>query len=170
VCGNCENLPYALVLESELPSPIFRERNLKFKVRLVRACDKTPITEHGKIFVQMTLHTWELPSNMITRNKIGNNVIHGETEREVKNGEVVFDKIQINEVTSKFINGYVAVVISPKRPNNYKITLNKAMEEETHDFVSYDDIKPLMLEKVVVKSKKKKYTSKKQKEDNESEE
>jgi hypothetical protein len=164
LCGNCENLPYALVLEGDLPNPIFRERNIKFKVKLVRAIDKSPVLDHGKIFVQITLHTWELPSNMITRNKIGNKVIHGETEREVKNGEVIFDKIQINEVTSKFINGYVAVVISPKRPNNYGMAMNKNTEEDLYETVGYDDIKPLMLEKVIVKSKKKKYTSKAKKE------
>jgi len=162
LCGNCENLPYELVLDGDLPAPIFRERNIKFRVKLVRSADKMPVADHGKIFVQITLHTWEVPSNLITRNKIGNKVVHGETERELKNGEVIFDKIQINEVTSKFINGYVAVIISPKRPNNYGTALTSSPDYD-QEMVSYDDIKPLMLEKVIVKSKKKKYSLKKKK-------
>jgi len=30
---------------------------------------------------------------MITRNKLGNKIVHGDDERELKHGEVAFDKI-----------------------------------------------------------------------------
>lgn len=77
----------------------------------------------------------------------------GETEVDVKNGEGVFDRIQINEVTSKFIHGYVAVLIVPSNPSNVGTSLSDSASGE--NFIDFARIKPLMLEKVVVKSKKK---------------
>jgi len=161
LCGDYSRYPYELVLENEVPNPIFRERNIKLKVGLVNAIDKKPALDHSKVVLQITLHTWQIPSNIITRNKIGNRVIQGEVECELRNGEAVFDKLQINEVTSKFINGYVAILISPKRPNNYGTSLDVLEKEK--ESMTCDDIKPLMIEKVVVKSKKKKYIMKKKK-------
>ena len=77
----------------------------------------------------------------------------GETEVELKNGEVVFDHIQINEVTSKFIHGHVAMLIIPCKPVNHGTSL--ADHELNEGYLQFEQIKPLMLEKIVVKSKKK---------------
>jgi len=84
LCGNYSRYPYELVLDNEIPHPIFRERNIKLKVSLVNAIDKKPFTEHSKVVLQITLHTWQIPSSIITRNKIGNRVIQGEIECELK--------------------------------------------------------------------------------------
>lgn len=75
----------------------------------------------------------------------------GDTEIELKNGEAVFDRIQINEVTSKFIHGHVALVVVPAKPCN----LGTSLIDSNEDGISFDRIKPLILEKIVVKSKKK---------------
>ena len=83
----------------------------------------------------------------------------GETEVELKNGEVIFDRIQINEVTSKFIHGHVAVLIIPTKPVNYGTSLSE--NAQAADYIDFELVKPLMLEKVVVKSKKKKNLKKK---------
>ncbi len=85
----------------------------------------------------------------------------GETEVELKNGEVMFDRIQINEVTSKFIHGHVAILITPTKPVNHGTSLTD--HEQRDGYINYEHIKPLMLEKVVVKSKKKKPASSKKK-------
>jgi serine kinase of HPr protein (carbohydrate metabolism regulator) len=76
----------------------------------------------------------------------------GDTEVELKSGEAVFDRIQINEVTSKFIHGHVALVIVPAKPCNIGTSL---IDSANEDGISFDRIRPLILEKVVVKSKKK---------------
>ena len=86
---------------------------------------------------------------------IGNRIIQGDTECELKNGRAVFDKIHINEVTSKFINGFIGLMITPKVPNNFKNKL-EIFEKEKNNGICVDNIKPLMLEKIIVKSKKKK--------------
>ncbi len=78
----------------------------------------------------------------------------GETEIELFEGSALFDRIQVNEVTSKFIHGYIALVVIPTKPPNYGTSLTVQSSEE-EDFIQYESIKPLMLEKVVVKSKKK---------------
>jgi len=63
-------------------------------------------------------------------------------------GTVTFDKIQIKEVTSHFRNGWVFIVIFPKVPtvenNNYLMCGPNS--------VSYTDIRPLIIEKTVVKA------------------
>jgi len=77
----------------------------------------------------------------------------GDTEVELQNGEGFFDRIQINEVTSKFIHGHVAILIVPANPSNAGTSLSECTSGE--NYINFENIKPLMLEKVVVKSKKK---------------
>jgi len=144
---------YELILDFELPIPIFRERNLIIKAKLIDILSQKPVENHNKVLMHLALQTWEIPSNPILRNKSGNKAVMGDTEVELRNGEAIFDRIQINEVTSKFIHGYVAVMIVPSKPCNIGTSL--AENEVGHNYVDYESIKPLMLEKVVVKSKKK---------------
>ena len=79
-------------------------------------------------------------------------MLNGEDECELKNGQGSFDKLQINEVTSKFINGYIAVLVVPKRPVNFGTSLESLQQKK---LFKIQDIKPLLVEKVIVKSKKK---------------
>lgn len=143
---------HELVLDCELPNPIFRERNLIIKLKTVDILSREPVKTHGKVILHLSMHTWEIPSSPILRNKSGNKAIMGDTEVELRNGEGVFDRIQINEVTSKFIHGHVALVIVPSKPCNIGTSL---IDPANEDGISFDRIKPLILEKVVVKSKKK---------------
>ena len=83
----------------------------------------------------------------------------GETEIELHEGIASFDRIQINEVTSKFIHGYIAMLVIPTKPVNYGTSLTDQGQGEDH--VQYEHIKPLMLEKIIVKSKKKNVQKKK---------
>jgi len=144
---------YELVLDSEIPSPIFRERNLIVKVKLMDTLTGKPAANLNKLVLHLSLHTWEVPSSPILRNKSGNRAIMGDTEVELQNGEGFFDRIQINEVTSKFIHGHVAVLIVPANPSNAGTSLSECTSGE--NYINFENIKPLMLEKVVVKSKKK---------------
>jgi len=145
---------YELVLASEIPNPIFKERNLVIKVVLKEISTQEVIKNQNKILLQLGLQTWEVPSNPILRNKTGNKAIMGDTEIELKNGEALFERLQINEVTSKFIHGHVAMIIIPAKPINYGTSLMDHSQEI--GWINYELIKPLMLEKITVKSKKKK--------------
>lgn len=146
------SFPYTLRLSAKLPSPILREKNVKISVELVRTSDGTRVENHGSMLLHINLFTWELPTNPIIRNRAGNKVLQGEDECELKNGLGSFDKLQINEVTSKFINGYIAVLVVPKRPINFGTSLESLQQKK---LFKIQDIKPLLVEKVIVKSKKK---------------
>lgn len=136
------------------------------KIQLVDVLSRAPVKNSNKVILNLSLHTWEIPSNPILRNKtgilisgkkyrnLGNKAIMGETESELRNGETVFDRIQINEVTSKFIHGYIAMLVVPSKPTNYGTSIQD--QERTDSYIDFELIKPLMIEKVVVKSKKKK--------------
>lgn len=120
------------------------------------------------MLLQMSVHTWELPSTPILRNRagilsfwkdsiqgfacVGNKVLQGEDECELKNGQGCFEKLQMNEVTSKFINGCVGVLVVPKRPVNFGTSLESLHQKR---LIKIQDIKPLLIEKVVIRSKKK---------------
>jgi hypothetical protein len=151
--GNGQIYRYELELQNEIPSPIFRERNLIINLRLVNILTKEVVRNQNKIVVHLSLHTWEVPSNPITRNKSGNKAVMGDTEVELVDGEATFDRIQINEVTSKFIHGHVAMIIVPAKPSNIGTSLGE--QDDGEDYIDFESIKPLMLEKVTVKSKKK---------------
>jgi hypothetical protein len=150
---------YELVLDNEIPSPIFRERNLVIKVKLINMETKEVVKNQNKILLHLGLQTWEIPSSPILRNKTGNKAIMGETEIELVEGMAAFDRIQINEVTSKFIHGYIAMMVIPTKPTNYGTSLRDQGQGES--YIKYEEIKPLMLEKIVVKSKKKNLLKKK---------
>jgi len=120
---------------------------------------KEIIKNENKILLHLSLQTWEIPSNPILRNKTGNKAIMGETEIELHEGVAAFDRIQINEVTSKFIHGYIAMLVIPTKPINYGTSLTDQGQGE--NYVQYEHIKPLMLEKIIVKSKKKNVQKKK---------
>jgi len=151
--GNDKIYKYELILDGELPQPIFRERNISMKVKLVDVLSGETVQHENKVTLNLFLQTWEVPSTPIQRNKAGNKAIMGETEVELKEGEANFERIQINEVTSKFIHGHVAMVIFPTKPLNHGTSLNDHAQSDR--YVNYEDVKPLMLEKVIVKSKKK---------------
>lgn len=120
------------------------------------------------MLLQLALYTCELPPKLIIRNQTGdfsltilaeivvfykgNKILQGDDECELKNGEGVFDKIQINEVTSKFIGGCVALTVVPKRPVNFGTSLESLQLKNS---IRIEDIKPLLISKLVVKSKKK---------------
>jgi hypothetical protein len=124
------------------------------KVKLVDPVKKQIVRHSNKIILTIGLFTWEIPSKPIVKNKIGNKALTGQPEIEMVNGEGVFNSLQINEVTSKFINRHVAMVITPSRPANQGISLDGLNNSEEN--VSFESIKPLIIEKVVVKSQKKK--------------
>jgi len=157
--GTVNDFRYELVLDNEIPTPIFRERNLVIKVKLVNMKTKEVVKNENKILLHLGLQTWEIPSNPILRNKTGNKAIMGETEIELHEGTAAFDRIQINEVTSKFIHGYIAMLVIPTKPINYGTSLTD--QEQGENYIQYEHIKPLMLEKIVVKSKKKNTQKKK---------
>jgi hypothetical protein len=153
IFGSEQIYKYGIELDGEIPDPIFRERNLVLKLKLVDLVTGNVVENTNKVVLHLAMHTWEVPSNPIMRNKSGNKAIMGDTEIEMTEGEGVFDRIQINEVTSKFIHGYVALTITPAKPCNYGTSL--VDHQGGNGYVHYEDIKPLMLEKVIVKSKKK---------------
>lgn len=72
----------------------------------------------------------------------------GFIEKDLVNGTVTFEKIQIKEVTSHFRNGWVFFVVYPK-VNNANPSQNN-----NHGYIQANKIKPLILEKVIVKAKK----------------
>ena len=73
----------------------------------------------------------------------------GFIEKDLVNGSATFDKIQIKEVTSHFRNGWIFFVVYPKVNKNANVLLSGS-----NVVVNSQQIKPLIIEKVIVKAKK----------------
>jgi hypothetical protein len=76
--------------------------------------------------------------------------LKGLAEKDLVNGNCSFDKIQIKEVTSHFRKGKIFIVVYPKMPTFG----NFPQDNLVNSFIEYTEIKPLVIEGVVVKAKK----------------
>lgn len=68
---------------------------------------------------------------------------------ELKKGEALFH-VQINEVTSKFSNGCVTILIYPQKPINSGTVLSDY--KGGGSTIDIELVKPLIIEKVVIRS------------------
>lgn len=73
-------------------------------------------------------------------------MLKGYTEQDLVGGSCTFDKIQIKEVTSHYRKGMLFLVAFSKMP-----TFGCIHDEH---YVDYNLIRPLVVDKVVVKAKK----------------
>jgi len=74
----------------------------------------------------------------------------GFLEKDLVNGRVTYDKIQIKEVTSHYLNGCISMIIFPKPPK----VESKGPAANISSFIDFASIKPLIFDKIVVKAKK----------------
>jgi len=148
--GTNYDFPYQLILKSDLSLPLYRERNFKFTVILT---DKkgNPVENANRIPLTIGIYSSENPPKYIDSNTAGNKILKGFIEKDLVNGTATFEKIQIKEVTSHFRNGWIFFVVYPKLTGN---TSNNVMLNGNGTFVPNNKIKPLILEKVIVKAKK----------------
>lgn len=84
-------------------------------------------------------------------------MINWNAEKFLIDGEMTFEKVQIREVSSHYRNGSLFLAIFPKLPQNGQV-LKK--EEGESILIDSQEIKPLVIEKLVVRAKKLKYKMK----------
>jgi len=156
--GNKQDFQYQLIFKNELPLPLYRERNFKFSV-LLTDMDGNQVKNTNRIPLTVAIYTSENPPKFVDVNTAGNKILKGMIDKDLVDGVVTFDKIQIKEVTSHFRNGWVFFAVYPKTT----MTLNPLMAGASSLIVSSNQVKPLVLERVVVKAKRSK--EKEEKED-----
>lgn len=91
-------------------------------------------------------------------------MINWNPERTLFDGEMLFDKVQIRDVSSHYRGGSLFLIVFAKASQN-----NTFQKEEDNEktIVNYEDIKPLIVEKMVVRAKKLKLKMKKKIKNNE---
>ena len=104
----------------------------------------------NRIPLSIGIYTSENPPKYLESNTSGNKILKGFIEKDLLHGKATFEKIQIKEVTSHFRNGWVFFVVYPKTGANP----NMVTVDGNVNFIQSQKIKPLVLEKVVVKAKK----------------
>jgi len=160
--GNKQDFQYQLIFKNELPLPLYRERNFKFSVMLTDR-EGNPVKNSNRIPLTLAIYTSENPPKFVDVNTAGNKILKGMIDKDLVDGVVTFDKIQIKEVTSHFRNGWVFFVVYPKT----SMTLNPLIGGANSLIVNSNQIKPIVVERVVVKAKRSKEKEEKGGEDKE---
>lgn len=81
-------------------------------------------------------------------------MLKGYIDQSLLNGECMFEKIQIREVTSHYRNSWLYLVVIP--------CMTPLGATKTKNSIDFTKIKPLVLAEVVVKAKKPKKQARKQ--------
>lgn len=63
--------------------------------------------------MSIAIYTCENPPKFLEKNTLGQKMLKGFTEQVLINGECLFEKIQIREVSSHYREGWIYVVIIP---------------------------------------------------------
>jgi len=148
--GPKQDFKYQLVLKNELPAPLYRERNFKFTVFLTDQ-DGNLVKNTNRIPLTIAIYTSENPPKYVDVNTSGNKILKGMIDKDLVDGAVTFDKIQVKEVTSHFRNGWVFFVVQPKSSGN---VLNNLIDMTNGVMINPQIVKPLIIEKMVVKAKR----------------
>lgn len=148
--GADTTFPYQLILRQDLQLPLTRERNFKLDL-LLTDNEGNQIKNSNRIPVKIAIYTSESQPQLTEFNTQGNKLLKGVVSTEIVDGRAVFDKVQIREVTSRFRNGWVYLVVYPvvKESN-----LNGLFPSSDNIYVESKQIKPLVIEKLVVKAKR----------------
>jgi len=149
--GPNPDFQYQIILKSDLPLPLYRERNFKFTVVLTDKNGNT-VENSNRIPLTIGLYSSENPPKYIDANTAGNKILKGFIEKDLISGTATFEKIQIKEVTSHFRNGWIFFVVYPKITNTGGS--GNLLMGGSSNAINSQKIKPLILEKVVVKAKK----------------
>ncbi len=73
-----------------------------------------PVENLNSIPLTIGIYSSENPPKYIDTNTSGNKILKGFLEKDLKNGTVTFEKVQIKEVSSHFRNGWIFFVVYPK--------------------------------------------------------
>jgi hypothetical protein len=106
------------------------------------------VTRHERIALTIALYTAENPPRFIDMNTAGNKILKQGGDLELVDGKCEAQRLQIREVSSHYQHGWIFLMVYPKNslfPTNGDTSMLKIDEKK---------IMPLILEKVVVKAKK----------------
>lgn len=134
---------FAIELSGILPNPVCKGKYFTFKVKISNNTE-TQFPMNLALRVMMNIYSAEIVPKLITVNMNGRNILKGSNEVDLKYdpieaAHVGSFKVQLNEVTSHFRNGWVFLVVQPV-PSDFLL--------QTGFMVS-----PLVIEHLVSKSK-----------------
>ena len=122
---------YFLVLNEEIPNPAYRERAFSIEIEIIDRDGGRVALTNNETF-RLKIFTNDKPPVVLENNTNGDKIIRGNVRVE-GTSKICFKKIFINEVTSKYRNGDVFLVVVP---DNFSV------------------IRPLVIPNFVIKAKK----------------
>ena len=122
---------FELKLRSEVPNPAYKDRAFSLDLEVTSADGNGTLPEGAEFKVLM--FTTENPPKLVEKNTGGDKVMKGCTDFEATGMRVLFPKVVVKEVTSHYRNGCTFLVVVCK---------------------SSVTVRPLVIEKFVVKARK----------------
>ncbi|CAG9316776.1 unnamed protein product [Blepharisma stoltei] len=144
LAGEDAKFDFSLELSGSVPNPVCKGKYFSIKV-LLEPFGESKIPLEERIQLGVALYTAENPPKLINHNMSGGGMIKGHstswlTYDESERKHTASFKIQLNEVTSHFRNGWVFLVIQPQTPCEFL--------EQTGL-----KLKPLIVKHLVIKAK-----------------
>jgi hypothetical protein len=125
-------------LKSEIPCPIIRAKKFSIDVELIDAESKV-VSNTNRLRFVLHLYTSDPVPAIIDEE---NSVLRYSLESQLKEGRGTVAKIQVNEVTSRYRNGWVYMWLGVEGSST-----GEAGEVEA------ESVSPLVLKRLVVRSK-----------------
>lgn len=122
---------YKLVTETDIETPLVRERNFAINVKLVDS-DGEIVRNSNKMLLNVNIYTEDLPPINVQTNTQGQKSTKGGTDKVLDKGECSISKLQIREVTSHYRNGKIFIVVLPSED---PLSTSK---KGSKNFVDYD--------------------------------
>jgi hypothetical protein len=140
ICNEVLDYDYKLSLIDPLPAPICKGKYISLAVEVAPIMFESNLT--GTLSVSISLYTSDCPPIHISHAVLGRSILKGNSSTMV-----VYDsklkkfiarfRIQIREVSSRFKNGWIFIVLA-------------GTKDETH---SYSLIRPMVMKRIIIKAK-----------------
>mmetsp|Transcript_3299 Transcript_3299/g.5082 ORF Transcript_3299/g.5082 Transcript_3299/m.5082 type:complete len:270 (+) Transcript_3299:29-838(+) len=144
ICPDAQEFMFSLELKGGIPNPICKGRYFGLKVQLMPLSSRV-FPREEKLRLEVKIYTAEDPPKEISHNMNGLGILRGQSTSILafntkENRHTANFKIQLNEVTSHFLNGWVFLVVVPTTESDY-------IKSSSYG------IQPLVVKHLVVKAK-----------------
>lgn len=140
-----------MTLKKSLKSPLYKDRNFNLFLGLFDMNNyplnnrNNHINQANSIPLKIDVYTSGAKPQLIESNKLGFSIIKGNTFTDLLEGNAIFSKLSIREVSSKYERGLITIVISAMPP---------PFESQKDCDIDYREIRPLLIRDVQIRAKK----------------
>lgn len=105
------NFPYRLVLDTVLPAVFIKDKNFKLEFLIVSSLTGAHTVDLDGHTLKLSARSLDKREDKELKNRDGQLILKGKLETSVESGRVSFSKIRWNDVTSRYREGELVLVV-----------------------------------------------------------